>query len=104
MKTLAFVSLSFGLTAAAVVPSTYAAGCSDLVTTERVLSATPQPAAAGSIAFGPKDVPTFDGPGFGPKDVPTFDGPGFGPKDVPTFDGPGRVPSDTRPMGRVRVA
>ena len=49
-----------------------------------------------SAAFGPTDVPSFDGPGFGPSDVRTFDGPGFGPKDVTSFDGPGYGPADIR--------
>ena len=42
-----------------------------------------------SAAFGPKDVPMFDGPGFGPSDVRSFEGPGFGPSDVRSFEGPG---------------
>ena len=57
-----------------------------------------------SAAFGPKDVPMFDGPGFGPKDLTTFDGPGFGPADIRSFDGPQQQQDDGHAVGRGEAA
>jgi hypothetical protein len=57
-----------------------------LLAVAMLVATTIIPASAG---FGPKEMPTFDGPAFGPKDLPEPVGPAFGPNEIKPVDGPG---------------